>query len=77
MLNTMAIQLLVGAKNWEYLYFCGTYAVYKATIDGYAIVLDVEQNQHVIYDRSTLIKLLDSGVVSISKLIITDTALSV
>lgn len=71
MLNTMAIQLLVGAKNWEYVYFCLHVVVYKATIDGYAIVLEVEQNHAIIYDMSTLIDLLDSGVVSIRKLIIT------
>lgn len=77
MLNTMTIQLLVGAKKWEYLYFLGHIVIYKAIIDDYVIVVEVEQNTAVIYDVSTVIELLDSGGVSIRKLIITDTALSV
>lgn len=77
MLNTMAIQLLVGAKNWEYLYIRMYVVVYKAVIDGYMLVLEVEQNQAILYDRSTLIELLDIGAVTVLKLTITDTALTV
>ena len=77
MLKTMTIQLLAVAKNWQYLYHFGDTAVYKAMVDDYSIVLDVKQNPAIIYDMETLTELLEHGYISISKLMITDTTLSV
>lgn len=77
MLNTMTIQLLAGAKNWQYLYYFGDTVVYKATIDGYTIVMEVKQNPAIIYNMETVTELLEHGYISIRNLIITDTALSV
>lgn len=77
MLNTMTIQLLAEAKNWQYLYYFGDTVVYKAMIDGYTIVMEVKQNPAIIYNMETVTELLDHGYISICNLIITDTTLSV
>lgn len=77
MLNTMTIQLLAGAKNWQYLYYFGDTVVYKAMIDGYTIVMEVKQNPAIIYNMETATELLERGYISIRNLMITDTTLSV
>lgn len=77
MLNTMAIQLLAGGKNLQYLYYFGDTVVYKAMIDGYTIVMEVKQNPAIIYSMEILTELLEHDCISIRNLIITDTTLSV
>ena len=77
MLNTMTIQLLAGAKNWQFLYYFGDTVVYKAMNDGYTIIMEVKQNPSIIYNMEAAVELLEHGYISIRNLMITDTALSV
>lgn len=77
MLNTMAIQLLAGAKNWQYLYYFGDTVVYKAKIDSYHVVMEIKQNPAIIYSMERLMDLLESGFIAVRKIMICNTALTV